>query len=222
MDSRWRRLLEEIAEDARDTAGWTGRPRFSERVMAALARVPRDRFVPEAYRAGAFVNAPLPIGYGQTISQPFIVALMTDLLDLEAGDRVLEIGTGCGYQTAVLAELAAEIHSIEYVPALAATAAATLRQLGYRNIATSQGQGREGRPEQAPFDAVMVTAAADDVPPRLVEQLKPGGRMVIPVAARRRSALSEQELLRLVKRADGTIDRRVVLPVAFVPLIGKG
>lgn len=207
-------LIDEIEAEAKDTVGWTGRDHFAPRVLAALRKVRREAFVPPTETKRAYVNAPLPIGSGQTISQPFIVALMTDLLDLHPKDRVLEIGTGSGYQAAVLAELAQDIFSVEVIPALAAAARHTLAAEGYGRIALRVGDGARGWPEHAPFDAIIVTAAAREVPPALVEQLRPGGRMAIPVGAPH----EDQELRLLCKQPDGSVNARAVLPVAFVPL----
>lgn len=209
------RLLDEIAAEAAATASWTGRQNFSAPVMAALARVRRDAFVSPAEWPFAYDNRPLGIGHGQTISQPYIVALMTDLLDLTANDSVLEIGTGCGYQAAVLALLAARVYTIEVVPELAAAARLRLAQLGYENVETRAGDGWRGWPEAAPFDAVIVTAAPTEVPAELVTQLRPGGRLVIPIGPR----YDTQALYRCVKRADGTLAMEEKLPVAFVPMI---
>jgi len=209
-------LIAEIEAETRETSAWTGRDRLAPRVIAALCQVRRERFVPEREVARAYINAPLPIGCGQTISQPFIVALMTDLLDLRPVDRVLEVGTGSGYQAAVLAELAGEVFSTEVIPELADVAKHALAREGYGNVALRVGDGGHGWPEQAPFDAIIVTAAARSVPPALVEQLRPGGRLVIPVGAPR----GDQELRLLRKSADGTVTSRAVLPVAFVPLTG--
>lgn len=207
-------MLKEIEAMARDTGEETGRAVFSAGVMAAMARVPRQRFVPMSYAALAYANRPLPIGHGQTISQPYIVALMTELLDIDAGDTVLEIGTGSGYQAAVLAELTRHVYSIEIIEPVGKRAAALLSQLGYKNIGTRIGDGYNGWPEHAPFDAIIVTAAAPQVPPALVTQLKPGGRMVIPVGAD-----GEVQFLHvMVKQLDGTISTRRSLPVRFVPL----
>lgn len=208
-------MMHEIARDVRLVAHLLGKDELDPAVMAALGRVPREIFVPEGRRAAAYVNAPLPIGHGQTISQPFIVALMTDMLALRPDSRVLEIGTGCGYQTAVLAEIAARVHTVEYVPELAAAAARRLESLGYTNIAYRTGDGRAGWPEQAPYDAIIVTAAAETPPPALVEQLAPGGRMAIPLGPRD----EDQELCLLTKGSDGEVARRAILPVAFVPLV---
>ena len=209
-------LIEEITQEARYTAGLTGRDRFDLLVLQALRKVRREAFVPDAAARHAYVNAPLPIGCGQTISQPFVVALMTELLDLRLEDHVLEVGTGSGYQTAVLAELAATVGSIEIISELAVRAAAVLAAEGYARVALRTGDGALGWPERAPFDAIIVTAAARDVPPALVEQLRPGGRMVIPVG----EAGGEQELRLLRKDAGGNVTSRSVLSVAFVPLTG--
>ncbi len=207
-------LLREIEAMARETGAETGRAVFSERVMAAMAKVPRRGFVSAAYGALSYANRPLPIGHGQTISQPYIVALMTELLDVKPGDSVLEIGTGSGYQAAVLAELVRQVYSIEIIEPVGKNAAALLQQLGYRNVETRIGDGYLGWPERAPFDAIIVTAAARQIPPALVEQLKPGGRMVIPVGAE-----DEVQFLRvMVKQADGSIAARRGLAVRFVPL----
>jgi protein-L-isoaspartate(D-aspartate) O-methyltransferase len=211
-------LLAEIAVDMRETAHWTGRTTLSPRVAAALAKVRREAFVTPGSERAAYANRPLPIGHGQTISQPFIVALMTELLDLRPDDAVLEVGTGSGYQTAVLAELARTICSIEVIPELAARAATTLAQLGYSNVELRTGDGGLGWPERAPFDAIIATAAAPEVPHALLEQLRDGGRMVIPVGPQH----GDQQLLLITKDAAGTVSERTVLPVAFVPLTGGG
>jgi protein-L-isoaspartate(D-aspartate) O-methyltransferase len=209
-------LLREIAREMRDTAHWTGRSVLSPRVAAALAKVHREAFVPAREADAAYHNRPLPIGHGQTISQPFIVALMTELLDLTPEDRVLEVGTGSGYQAAVLAELAGEVCSIEVIPELAARAAAALAEQGYHKVELRVSDGGVGWPERAPFDAIIVTAAAPQVPAALLEQLRAGGRMVIPVGPPH----DDQELLLITKDAAGTPTQRAVLPVAFVPLTG--
>jgi len=207
-------LVEEIEQEASETAGWTGRDRFDPRVLEALRKVRREAFVPQALVSHAYVNAPLPIGCGQTISQPFIVALMTDLLDLRPEDHVLEVGTGSGYQAAVLAELADTVCSVEVIPELATHAATVLAAEGYGRVALRTGDGAQGWPDRAPFDAIIVTAAAREVPPALVAQLRPGGRLVIPVG----EAYGEQELRLLCKDAAGNVTSRSVLSVAFVPL----
>jgi protein-L-isoaspartate(D-aspartate) O-methyltransferase len=198
----------------RETARWTGRAQLSPRVATALAKVRREAFVPPRSADVAYANRPLPIGHGQTISQPFVVALMTELLDLEPDGGVLEVGTGSGYQAAVLAELADRVFSIEVIADLASSAAAALANQGYDNVVLRTGDGGLGWPERAPFDAIIVTAAAPDIPPALIEQLRPGGRMVIPVGPRH----GDQDLILLTKDAAGEVTRRTILPVAFVPL----
>ena len=207
-------MVAEIAAMARDTGSETGRPRFSDAVMAAMAKVERHRFVPQVQASAAYANRPLPIGEGQTISQPYIVALMTELLDPKPGHTVLEVGTGSGYQAAVLAELVAKVYTIEIVEPLGRQAAQTLQQLGYRNIQTRVGDGYNGWPEAAPFDSIIVTAAAPQVPKPLIDQLKPGGRLVIPVGG----TFEVQQLIVIDKQADGTTISRRTLPVRFVPL----
>ena len=196
-------MLDDIARVVRETQRETGRAALSERVMAALAKVPRHRFVPPEEERRAYLNRPLPIGSGQTISQPFIVGLMTDFLDVQPMDRVLEIGTGSGYQAAVLAELANTVYAVE-----------RFRALGYSNIESKTGDGYNGWPEHAPFDAIMVTAAGQEIPQPLIDQLKPGGRVVIPVG----SQYGAQTLVLVQKKADGTVTKRDILAVRFVPL----
>jgi protein-L-isoaspartate(D-aspartate) O-methyltransferase len=211
-------MVEAIAAMARDTGRETGRPQFSARVMDAMRRVERHRFVPPQFARDAYANRPLPIGNEQTISQPYIVALSTELLDLERGHRVLEIGTGSGYQAAVLAELVAHVYSIEIIEPLGRDAASRLAALGYRNVEVRIGDGYGGWPDRAPFDRILVTAAAPYVPEPLVQQLALGGRMVIPVG----TGAFGQQLLLIEKGADGQIRRKDVLPVRFVPLTGPG
>jgi protein-L-isoaspartate(D-aspartate) O-methyltransferase len=211
------RMVAEIASHARETASYTGRATFDARVMAAMGKVERHRFVPPDQLAYAYENRPLPIGAGQTISQPYIVALMTDVLDLKPTDKVLEIGTGSGYQAAVLAELVDTVHTIEIVPALGQQAETVFQALGYRNIRARIGDGYAGWPEAAPFDAIVVTAAPREIPEALVSQLKAGGRMVVPVGP----AGATQELLLIEKRADGKTSVRRTLPVRFVPMTGS-
>lgn len=208
-------LIDDIEAEFAVTADTTGRDSLSAPVRAAIAKVPREKFVPPSERALAYLNCPLPIGHGQTISQPFIVAIMTDLLDLQPTDSVLEIGTGCGYQTAILAEIARHVASIEVVEDLSNAARERLNALGYRNITLRIGDGAAGWPELAPFDAIIVTAAAMRMPPALIEQLKPGGRLVIPIGA----PGAPQTLVRVDKRPDRTTTQREILPVAFVPLV---
>jgi protein-L-isoaspartate(D-aspartate) O-methyltransferase len=208
------RMAAEIAFMARETGFETGRPKFGEQVMAAIRKVPRHSFVPPTLTAHAYDNRPLPIGDGQTISQPYIVALMTELLDPKPGHVVLEVGTGSGYQAAVLAEIVATVYTIEIVDSLGTKAAATLSALGYRNVTTRIGDGYNGWKEHAPFDGILVTAAPAEVPQPLIDQLKPGGRLVIPVGAR----FDVQDLLVIEKKADGSTLTRHTIPVRFVPL----
>lgn len=210
-------MLEDIESEVRYTRSLTGRDALDPRVIAAMGRVPRERFVPENLRAAAFENGPLPIGHGQTISQPYIVALMTDMLALKPEDTVLEIGTGSGYQTAILAELCGKVYTIELVAALSSAAIGRLNQLGYTNIEARTGNGYAGWPEHAPYDAIIVTAAASRIPPALVEQLAPGGRMTIPVG----EPFGRQALMLVSKDDEGNTHTRDILGVAFVPLIEK-
>ena len=210
------RMVEEIAADTRRTGPITGQERIGEAVIDALRTVPRHKFVPNDLRTMAYRNRPLPIGHGQTISQPFIVAVMTDLLNVEAGDRVLEIGTGSGYQAAILSALATDVYTIEIVKPLFRKARERLQDLGYKSVSTRFGDGYFGWPEVAPFEGIVVTAASDHVPPPLIEQLAVGGRMVIPVGDR----FTTQQLLVVTKDEMGAVTTRHVLPVIFVPLTG--
>ena len=215
MKPALRHMLDTIRAEAIATASMTGRAQFSDVVMAAMAAVPREQFVPPEYRYIAFDNGPLHIGYGQTISQPYIVALMTDLLELTPQSSVLEIGTGSGYQSAILSKLAKQVYSIERIPELANSARERLQRLGYENIETRCANGYTGWAEQAPFDAIIVTAAASYIPAALLDQLRPGGRMVIPVGA----PYLHQELMCIRKDEQGATHTQSVLDVAFVPLI---
>lgn len=208
-------MLEDIAVEARYTVSYTGRHAFDEKVMAAMAKARRDEFVLATYKDVAYENEPLPIGHGQTISQPYIVALMTDLLDLTPESVVLEIGTGSGYQAAILSRLAKQVYTIEKIPELAESATHCLKDLGYDNVEIRCGNGYHGWEEKAPFDAVIVTAAASHIPQALVDQLKPGGRMVIPVGL----PYMRQELMVVTKDENGTTNTESVLGVAFVPLV---
>ena len=210
-------LRAELVEEVRTYARYTGDDPFRDDVLAVLGRVERHRFVPPGQMRVAYANRPLPIGHGQTISQPYIVALMTDLLEPDADDVVLEVGTGSGYQAAVLAELVGHVYSIEIIEALATSAGERLQRLGYDNVTTKLGDGYYGWEAHAPFDAIVVTAAASHVPPPLIEQLKPGGRMVIPVGAQ----FMTQLLLLLEKGEDGEIVTRQIGAVRFVPLTGE-
>jgi protein-L-isoaspartate(D-aspartate) O-methyltransferase len=212
-------MVDEVAQMAQEVSPSPGGGlALSPAVLDAMGRVPRHRFVPEDERRYAYQNYPLSIGYGQTISQPYIVALMTDLLAVKPGNRILEIGTGCGYQTAVLAEMGAEVYSIEIVEPLAQQAAEVFRELGYEQIHAKAGDGYHGWPEHAPFAGIIVTAGAPHVPQPLVDQLKSGGRMVIPLG----DAWSGQELLLIRKDENGKTHQHNVLPVRFVPLTGGG
>ena len=207
-------MLRDIADEVAWTRQEIGKEALDARVMAALAKAPRELFVPAMERRFAFANGSLPIGHGQTISQPYIVALMTDLLEPRPDSVILEIGAGSGYQTAVLAELVHRVYSVEIIAALAAEAQARLRRLGYDNVFIRHGDGWQGWPEHAPYDGIIVTAAAPQLPPALLEQLKPGGRLVIPLGA----AGDIQQLKVVSKRADGSVSQRDVLRVAFVPM----
>lgn len=208
-------MLVEIENDLRATASSTGVRQLDPALRAAIARVPRHRFVPSRWSALAYENRPLPIGDGQTISQPFVVALMSQLIEPRPHHRLLEIGTGSGYQAAVLAGLAARVHTIEIVRPLGERAAALLRELGYTNVEVRIGDGRLGWPEAAPFDGIVVTAASEQVPQPLIDQLARDGRLVAPIGPQGTS----QKLLLMHKRPDGRTVEREVLQVRFVPLV---
>jgi len=210
-------MVREIERTQLAVAGETGQRTLDPRVMAVMSKVERHRFVHAELAAEAYDNRPLPIGHGQTISQPYIVALMTDLMRTNRGDRVLELGTGSGYQAAVLAELVKEVYTIEIIEPLGKQAAQRLAELGYRNVQVKVADGYYGCPEHAPFDSIIVTAAASHIPLPLLKQLKPGGRMVVPVG----TSFLTQNLLLIEKQADGSITTRQILPVAFVPLTGS-
>jgi protein-L-isoaspartate(D-aspartate) O-methyltransferase len=213
-----RAMVEEIARYDRSTSAGPGCPALSSAVLEALARTPRHRFVPADQQSAAYADRPLPIGHGQTISQPYIVALMTELLETSPGDRVLEVGTGSGYQAAVLAKMGVTVHSIEIVAPLARRARRDLAAAGYADrVTVYEDDGYAGLPDLAPFAGVIVTAAADHVPAPLIEQLKRGGRLVIPVG----SAGQNQELMVVVKGEDGVARSERVLGVRFVPLTRK-
>lgn len=209
------RMVEEIIAMAHEAGDHATTP-ISEKVLSVMAKVPRHRFIPEEETYSAYYNRPLPIGYGQTISQPYIVALMTELLALDSQDSVLEVGTGSGYQTAILAEIAGKVYSMEIVEPLAARAANLLSELGYANVQVKLGDGNQGWAEHAPFDGIIVTAAADHVPQPLLDQLKQGGRMVIPVG----DWPYIQQLILITKTQDGMLHQENILPVSFVPLTG--
>ena len=209
-------MVEEIAADARRLVRRIDKDSVSDHVMHAMATVPRHRFVPAEERHNAYENRPLPIGYGQTISQPYIVALMTDLLQPRPDHRVLEIGTGSGYQAAVLSKLVDQVYSIEIIEPLATRATGVLKDLGYNNVTTRVADGYDGWPEHAPFDGIIVTAAISHIPPPLIRQLKKGGTMVIPVGTR----FQTQQLTLVQKDHDGNITTRQIIPVIFVPFTG--
>jgi len=216
FDAARHRMVLEVVADAAETSSYSGTASLSRGVIAAMEKVERHRFVSADLATVAYLNRPLPIGYGQTISQPFIVALMTELMKVKAGDKVLEIGTGSGYQAAVLAEIAGSVYSIEIIAPLGKEAGDRLKSLGYRNVQTRVGDGYYGWPEAAPFDAIMVTAATSHVPPPLLKQLKPGGRIVIPLGTQ----FMTQYLMLVEKKQDGSVINRQILPVRFVPLTG--
>jgi protein-L-isoaspartate(D-aspartate) O-methyltransferase len=199
------------------TESITGKQSLDKRVAEAMLAVPRHKFIPADIQKYAYENTALPINDKQTISQPYIVALMTDLAALTSESVVLEVGTGSGYQAAVLSELASRVYSIEIVEALGLQAKSLLQELGYDNLTVKVGDGYYGWSEHAPFDAILVTAAAKQIPEQLIQQLKPGGRLVIPVGEQGKT----QSLRVLIKRSDGDIERQDILPVAFVPLTGK-
>ncbi|HHJ16548.1 MAG TPA: protein-L-isoaspartate(D-aspartate) O-methyltransferase [Gammaproteobacteria bacterium] len=208
-------MLDDINEEVHYTRNLIGKDALDARVMEAMRKVPRDEFVPPDMKAAAFANGPLPIGHGQTISQPYIVALMTDMLAPGPEHRILEIGTGSGYQTAILSQLCREVYTVEFVAELSAGAADIFKRLGYDNIETRIGNGYQGWPEHAPYDGIIVTAAATHIPAALVEQLRPGGRMAIPVG----QPYSHQELMLVRKDARGKVLADSVLGVAFVPMV---
>ncbi|HAA91412.1 MAG TPA: protein-L-isoaspartate O-methyltransferase [Rhodospirillaceae bacterium] len=208
-------LLKHVADQAAETASYLGADVLDSRVIAALGAVRREAFLPEQLKIRAYDNRPQPIGHGQTISQPYIVAAMSHLLQIPEEAKVLEIGTGCGYQSAVLAEFAAEVVSVERISKLAFAARDRLASQGYVNVSIHEGDGWQGWPEEAPYDGIIVTAAAPRLPQPLVAQLKPGGRLVIPNGGR----LAGQKLMVFEKALDGSLVESCGLPVAFVPLV---
>lgn len=210
-------MIKEMEIDMKGTDGVIGRQSFHKKVMDAMSKVPRHEFVQSHLKPFAYLNRPLPIGHGQTVSQPFIVALMTDLLEIDKGDTVLEIGAGSGYHSAVLAELAKEVYTIEIIKDLGEQARKRLRRLNYKNIRVRVADGYYGWDERSPFDAVIVTCAAGHIPPPLLKQLKPGGRMVIPIGG----VYDVQMLMIVTKDVSGTIKTRQVIPVRFVPMTGR-
>lgn len=209
-----RSMLRDIEDEVQLTRSLTGIDSLDPRVLQAMAQVPRHRFVPEPSRAMAYANGPVSIGHAQTVSQPYIVALMTHLLRPEPSHRVLEVGAGSGYQAAVLSLLVRQVYSLEIIPQLADAAAMRLQELGYDNVSVRVGDGYNGWPEQAPYDRIIVTAAAPSIPPPLIAQLVPGGRMVIPVGL----PYQHQELMLVKKDMDNKTDVQIILGVAFVPL----
>ncbi|WP_333874440.1 protein-L-isoaspartate(D-aspartate) O-methyltransferase [Methylobacter sp.] len=210
-------LVSIIKDEAMTVRGFLDQETLDQQVIAALLKVPRHEFVRDTERPFAYANRPLPIGHGQTISQPFIVAVMTDLLKLKKTDRVLEVGTGSGYQAAILAELADSVYTIEIIEPLAKQAAENLKRTDYDDVHTRTGDGYYGWEDAAPFDSIIVTAVASHIPPPLIKQLKPGGRMIIPVGAQ----FMTQYLVLVTKDANGKVTTRQILPVNFVPLTGK-
>ena len=210
-------MITEIMTEAALTVGHTGRASFSERVMRVVGSMPRHEFVPVELQPYAYLNRPLPIGYEKTVSQPFIVALMTDLLAPEADDVVLEVGAGAGYQAAILAELAKRVYTVDIIEELARGAERRLKRLGYENVEVAIANGYYGFPEHAPYDRIMVTAASDLIPPPLLAQLKPGGRMVIPTGIP-----DKQTLVLVEKSATGSLSTREILPVRFSELEDPG
>ncbi len=210
-------MIVEIVTEAALTVGHTGRATFSDRVLRVIGSMPRHEFVPVELQPYAYLNRPLPIGYEKTVSQPFIVALMTDLLAPEAGDVVLEVGAGAGYQAAILAELAKRVYTVDIIEELAQGAERRLKRLGYENVEVGVVNGYYGWPVHAPYDRIMVTAASDLIPPPLLAQLKPGGRMVIP------TGIPDKQTLTLVeKSATGSLSAREILPVRFSELEEPG
>ena len=210
-------MVTEIVTEAALTVGHTGRASFSERVMRVVGSMPRHEFVPVELQPYAYLNRPLPIGYEKTVSQPFIVALMTDLLAPEADDVVLEVGAGAGYQAAILAELVKRVYTVDIIEELARGAERRLKRLGYENVEVAVANGYYGWPEHAPYDLIMVTAASDLIPPPLLAQLKPGGRMVIPTGIP-----DKQTLVLVEKSATGSLSTREILPVRFSELEDPG
>ena len=215
MNEQQQHMLDTIWKEAQCTASYTGRKEFRKHVMTAMQSVDRELFVSMQYKNLAYENGPLPIGHGQTISQPYIVALMTDLVDISKHSTVLEVGTGSGYQAAILSKLARQVYTIEKIPELADLARQRLEALGYGNIEVRCGSGYHGWKEKAPFDAIIVAAAATHIPQSLVDQLKPHGRMVIPIGLPN----MHQELMLVIKSKSGATHAESVLGVAFVPLV---
>ena len=216
-DSAATALWAEVDRQIAGMAGETGFDRLSPAVARALRDTPRENYIPAEQRRNAYANRPLPIGYAQTISQPLIVALMTEMAQVQAGDRVFELGTGSGYQAAILDALGCEVHSIEIIPELGRRARETLDENGHQGVKTRIGDGYFGWEEEAPFDAIIVTAASDHIPPPLIQQIKPGGRMIIPVGSR----YLTQQLVLVERDLQGKVTTREIIPVTFVPLTGQ-
>jgi protein-L-isoaspartate(D-aspartate) O-methyltransferase len=215
-DARCATMIMDIEAEYKFTCGITGKCVFPQRIKTAMQQVPRHEFVPQSMQHSAYMNSPLPIGHGQTISQPFIVALMTDLLGTNENHAILEIGTGCGYQAAVLDRLVKKVYSLEIVSALATEAKERLRRLGYNNVEVREGDGYYGWREFAPFDGIIVTAATPEVPEELIDQLKVGGKLVLPVGY----PYDRQELVVVSRGENGSIRQEDVLAVSFVPMTG--
>jgi len=209
-------MVKEIKADVIRTRSYIGKSELDDKVMRVIGNIKREKFISKKLRALAYENHPLAIGFGQTISQPYIVALMTDLIQLKPDSIVLEIGTGCGYQAAVLASLAKQVYSLEIIEALADQARTRLREMGYTNIDIRSGDGYHGLSEHAPYDAIIVTAASEQIPPPLVDQLKPGGSLIIPVGQQHQT----QQLVIIKKDLNGITSTSEILPVNFVPLTG--
>ena len=218
LDNEVEKMIEDIQKEVLYTRSFINKDNFDERIMKAMRQVPRHEFVPEEQRPMAYFNGPLTIGHGQTISQPYIVALMTDLLNIDENSVVLEVGTGSGYQAAILAQLVKKVYSIELIPELLQAAQVRFARLEYTNIETCIADGHEGWAEHAPYDGIIVTAAAVEIPQALVDQLRPGGRLVIPVG----HPYGDQELILLEKNERGETTQHNILAVAFVPLVRVG
>ena len=218
LDNEVEKMIEDIQKEVLYTRSFIKKDNFDERIMKAMRQVPRHEFVPEEQRPMAYFNGPLTIGHGQTISQPYIVALMTDLLNIDENSVVLEVGTGSGYQAAILAQLVKKVYSIELIPELLKAAQERFARLEYTNIETCIADGHEGWAEHAPYDGIIVTAAAVEIPQALVDQLRPGGRLVIPVG----HPYGDQELILLEKNERGETTQHNILAVAFVPLVRVG
>ena len=218
VKERMENMMREIESEVAFTRRYIGKNKLDDRVMQAMRSVPRHEFVPSNQQVLAYINGPLSIGHGQTISQPYIVALMTDMLDVDDDSVVLEIGTGSGYQAAILSTLVKQVYTMEVIPELLENAQEKFTRLGYNNIQGKLGDGHDGWPEHAPYDGIIVTAAAADIPSALVDQLKPNAKLVIPVGP----SYGPQELLLVTKQEDGDVTTRDVLAVAFVPLVKTG